>query len=228
LNNPPLNVVKPLKLAGSGRLFVVIRAVTRYDFAFMIKALLLILAPAGTWERIARARRSVGFILFIYLAPTIALSLVIELAGHNYLVPRFADQGAKIIPRDIALKYAAIQFGAGMLVVNLLAPIIQLCSKTFHSRNTFTQCFTVAAYALGPFYLFHIFDAIPILSPWITFAVGIFFSFGSLYHAVPQVLKPDPPHAFGLFLMSGFVLTMISLIARMSTLLALPAAPHLN
>jgi len=221
-------LVKPLNLAGSGRLFVVIRAVTGYDFSFMIKALLLILAPAGTWERIARARRSVGFILFIYLAPTIALSLLIELAGHNYLVPKFADQGAKIIPRDIALKYAAIQFGAGMLVVNLLAPIIQLCSKTFHSRNTYTQCFTVAAYALGPFYLFHIFDAIPILSPWITFAVGIFFSFGSLYHAVPQVLKPDPPHAFGLFLMSGFVLTMISLIARMMTLLALPAVPHLT
>jgi hypothetical protein len=226
LNNPAPGVVKPLNLTGFGRLFVVIRAMARYDFSFMIKALLLILAPAGTWERIARSRRSIGFVFFIYLAPTIALSLLLELAGHNYLAPRFADEGAKVIPREIALKYAAIQFGAGLLVTVLFAPLIKLCSETFHNRNTYTQCFAVAAYALGPFYLIHIFDAIPVLSPWITFAVGIFFSFGTLYHAIPQVLKPDPPHAFGLFLMSGFVLTMLSVIARMMTLLALPAIMH--
>ena len=194
----------------------------------MIKALLLILAPSGTWERIARARRSIGFIFFIYLVPTIALSLLIEFAGHNWLAPKFDEQGVKVIPRDIALKHAAIQFGAGMLVILFFAPLIQLCSKTFHNRNTFTQCFTVAAYALGPFYLIHIFDAIPVLSPWITFAVGIFFSFGTLYHAIPQVLKPDPPHAFGLFLMSGFVLTMLSVIAQMVILLALPATPQVS
>ncbi|HXD00095.1 MAG TPA: Yip1 family protein [Verrucomicrobiae bacterium] len=194
----------------------------------MIKALLLILAPAGTWERIARSRRSIGFVLFIYLAPTIALSLLIELAGHNYLATRFAEQGAKVVPRDLAFKYAGIQFGVGMLAAIVIAPLIKLCSETFHNRTTFIQCFAVAGYALGPFYLLHIFDAIPVLSPWITFAAGIFFSFGTLYHAIPQVLKPDPPHAFGLFVMSGFVLTMISLIARMVTLLALPAAPHLT
>jgi hypothetical protein len=194
----------------------------------MIKALLLILAPAGTWERIARSRRSIPFVFFIYLVPTMALSLLIELAGHNYLAPRFAAQGVKVIPHDLAVKYAAIEFSAGLLAALLIAPLIKLCSETFHNRTTYTQCFAVMAYALGPFYLFHIFDAIPVLNPWITFGVGIFFSVGTLYHAIPQVLKPDPPHAFGLFLMSGFVLTMLSVIARIITLLALPAAPHLQ
>jgi hypothetical protein len=194
----------------------------------MIKALLLILAPSSTWERIARSRRSIGFVLLIYLVPTMALSLVAELAGHNYLAPKYADPGIKTIPRDIALQLGAIEFGAGLLVVLLVAPIIKLCSETFHNRNTYTQCFAVAAYALGPFYLFHVLDAIPVLNQWIPFAVGIFFSFATLYHAIPQVLKPDPPHAFGLFLMSGIVLSMISVIARMITLLAMPGRTHLH
>jgi Yip1 domain len=194
----------------------------------MIKALLLIFAPSSTWERIARSRRSILFVLFIYLVPTMALSLVAELAGHNYLASRLADPGVKIIPRDIALKWGGIEFGAGLLVVVLVAPIIKLCSETFHNRNTYTQCFVVVGYALGPFYLFHVLSAIPMLNPWIPFGVGVFFSFATLYHAIPQVLKPDPPHAFGLFLMSGIVLALISVIARMITLLAMPPTMHLH
>jgi hypothetical protein len=194
----------------------------------MIKALLLILAPAGTWERIARSRRSIPFIFFIYLVPTMVLSLLIELAGRKYLAPKFAAQGVKVIPHDAALQYGALEFGTGLLAALLSVPLIKLCSETFHNRTTYTQCFAVVAYGLGPFYLFHIFDAIPVLSPWITIAAGIFFSVATLYHAIPLVLKPDPPHAFGLFLMSAFVLTMLNLIARIATMLAKADMLHLH
>lgn len=187
----------------------------------MIKALLLILAPSWTWERIARSRRSIGFVTFLYLAPTIALSLFAELAGHNYLFPWFAEQGAKAIPRNLALADGAIQFGAGLFAAFLVARLIKLLSETFHNRNTYTQCFAVTAYALGPFYLLHIFAAIPVLNAWIPFVVGVFFSFSTLYYAIPNVLKPDPPHAFGLFLMSGIFLTLVCLLTRMAILLAL-------
>lgn len=194
----------------------------------MIKALLLIFAPSWTWERIARSRRNIVFITFLYLAPTIALSLFAELAGHNYLVPRFADSGAKTIPQNVALNHGAIQFAAGLFVAFLVARLIKLLSETFHNRNTYTQCFTVTAYALGPFYLFHIFAAVPVLSEWIPFVVGVFFSFSTLYYAIPNVLKPDPPHAFGLFLMSGIFLTLVSLLARMAILLALSGKVHFH
>lgn len=194
----------------------------------MIKALLLILAPAATWERIARARRNVLFVLFLYLAPTMALSFLAEMAGHNYLVRYFTDQGAKLYSQDAAIRYGAIQFAAGVIVAFFVARLIKLLSETFHNRNTYAQCFAVTAYALGPFYLMHILDALPILSPWITFAVGVVFAFGAIYHAIPLVLKPDPPHAFGLFLMSGIFLAMVSLLGRMATLQFLPGKIHFH
>ena len=191
----------------------------------MIKALLLIVAPSSAWERIARSRRSVVYVLLLYLAPTIALSLFVELAGHNFLAARFSDEGARMVPHDLALQYALIQLGAGLLAAVITARLIKVLSETFHNRTTYTQCFCVTAYALGPFYLLHILDAVPVLSPWITFIVGIVFSFSTLYYAIPHVLKPDPPHAFGLFVMGGFLLTFVCLIARMGTLLAVPKLP---
>lgn len=212
----------------SGRMLVVIQAAAHYDIPFMIKALLLMVAPAATWERIARSRRNIPFVFFLYLLPTIALSILIELAGHNYLVPRFYESGARAMPRELAIHWGIAELVAGVLVAFLFCLIIQLCARTFHKRNTLTQCFAVAAYALGPFYLVHIFDAVPVLSQWVTLAVGIALSLVTLYHAVPLVLKPDPPHAFGLFVMSCFVLIMLLGMARMGLLLAVPARMQLH
>ena len=44
----------------------------------MIKALLLIFEPIATWEGIFRARRSLAFILVIYLLPLILLASAAE------------------------------------------------------------------------------------------------------------------------------------------------------
>jgi hypothetical protein len=71
---------------------------------------------------------------------------------------------------------------------------------------------------MAPFYLFHLLDAIPELNPWISFAVGSLFTFATLYHAVPTLLKPDPPHAFGLFLMGGIIITLLGVLDRLFTL----------
>jgi hypothetical protein len=207
---------------------VVNQAAAQYGIPFMIKALLLIVAPAPTWERITRSRRSIPFIFFLYLLPTIALSIVIEVVGHNYLVPTFGESGAKYIPRELAIQWGVAELVAGLLVAILFCLVVQLCARTFHNRTTLTPCFAVAAYTLGPFYLVHIFDAIPVLSQWITLAVGIAFSVITLYHAIPLVLKPDPPHAFGLFVTSCFVLIMLIGMARMGVLLAVPARMQLH
>src|ERR1035441_7149499 len=44
----------------------------------MIKALLLIFDPTATWEGIARARRSLVFVLVVYLIPLLLLASVAE------------------------------------------------------------------------------------------------------------------------------------------------------
>ena len=187
----------------------------------MIKALLLILAPSYTWERIARARRSILFVLFLFLAPTIALSVAGEIWGRNYLAGQNESLKYKILSRQAAEQYGAVEMAAGLLVVFIAARFFKTVSETFHNRNTYTQCFAAMAYASGPFYLFHLLDAIPDLNPWISFTVGSIFSFSTIYYAVPHVLKPDPPHAFGLFLMGGILLTMLNVPARLFTLLVL-------
>jgi Yip1 domain len=187
----------------------------------MIKALLLILAPIRTWTGIARARRNVLFVLFLFLVPWLALSILGELYGHNYLVTHRPEGEAKPVSDELMIRYGGVQFVAGLIVVFLCAGIIKILSDTFHNRHTYTQCFAVAAYALSPLLLFHLADAIPGLNPWITFAVGMIFSISTLYHAIPLVLKPDPPHAFGLFLMSTILLVMVSGLARAFTWMVL-------
>ena len=184
----------------------------------MIKALLLIFASSYTWERIARARRGFFFVLFLFLVPTIALSIAGEIFGRNYLAQGDPDLRFKIISHDLALRYGGAELVAGLLVVFVGAWMFKIVAETFHNRSTYTQCFVSIAYATGPYYLLHLLDAIPQLSPWISFAVGIILSFSTLYYAVPHIIKPDPPHAFGLFLMGGIILMLLSLLARLFTL----------
>lgn len=184
----------------------------------MIKAVLLIFASSHTWERIARARRGFFFVLFLFLVPTIALSIAGEIFGRNFLAQGDPELRFKIISHDLALRYGGAEFAAGLLVVFLASWMFKIVAETFHDRSTYTQCFVAIAYATGPYYLFHLLDAIPQLNPWISFSVGIVFSFSALYYAVPHVIKPDPPHAFGLFLMGGIILTLLSVLARLLTL----------
>ena len=183
----------------------------------MIKALLLIFASSYTWERIARARRSLLFVLCLFLVPTMVLSIAGEIAGRNYFAQASSDLKYKVIPPGLVTRYGGAELATGLLVVFIGAWMFKTVSETFHNRSTYTQCFVTIAYATGPYYLFHLLDAIPQLNPWISFSVGIIFSFAALYHAVPNIVKPDPPHAFGLFLMGGIILTLLSVLARLFT-----------
>jgi hypothetical protein len=40
---------------------------------------------------------------------------------------------------------------------------------------------------------------------------------GALYHGVPRMMEPDPPHAFGLFLMSSLLLLIVTGLLRFVT-----------
>jgi uncharacterized membrane protein YecN with MAPEG domain len=195
----------------------------------MIKALLLIFMPGATWDRIVLAKRSLGFVLMLYLLPLVVLSIGGELFGLLHWGKRheFVHDTMRI-SRNLAVDYGAAQFIMSLGVVFLAARVIKSAGATFHGRHTFAQCFTLVAYTLSPLFLVRLLDAFPAVSPWATFAVGIILSVAALYSGVPRVLQPDPPHAFGLYLTSAIMLVTMGGLGRLLTLLVLQGKLNLH
>jgi len=104
-----------------------------------------------------------------------------------------------------------------LVVVFLGAKLIKSIGETFHTRHSYTKAFTVVAYGLSPLFMVRLFDAFPKVSPWVTWTLGILLSLAVLYQGVPRVMQPDPPHAFGLFLVSAILLVIITGLARFLT-----------
>jgi hypothetical protein len=184
----------------------------------MIRTLLLIFDPIPTWERIVRAQRSLLFILVVYLLPLLVLTSAWEAYG---LVHWGKIQGT--VPRlkrfsvGEAAGFEAAQFGLSLAVVFICAKLVKSLGQTFHGRHTYTQAFTAVAYGLGPVFLLRLLDAFSGVSPWVSWSIGIILSIAVLYHGLPQVMQPDPPHAFGLYLMSSLLLVLISGLVRFLT-----------
>ena len=177
------------------------------NYRTMIESVLLIFDANGTWARIVRAERGLVSILFKFLLPLLLLTCAIEGHGlthwgkhqHNSLRPRIFSPGEAAV-------FEAGQFATSLVLVFLGAAVLKSMGGTFHTRNTFQQAFTVVAYALSPFFLLRLLDAFTPISPWLTWAVGIILALAALYHGVPQVMEPDPPQAFGLYLMTAVLM----------------------
>ena len=184
----------------------------------MIKALLLIFNPAGTWEGIFRARRSLIFVLVVYLFPLLLLASAAE--GYG-LVHWGKWQGEisriKQFPIREAEVIEAAQFLLALVVIFVGANMIKSIGETFHGRHTYNQTFTAVAYGLSPLFLLRLLDAFPGISPWLSWAIGIILSIAVLYHGVPRMMEPDPPHAFGLFFMSALLLALVTGLVRYAT-----------
>ncbi|HWY78541.1 MAG TPA: Yip1 family protein [Verrucomicrobiae bacterium] len=188
----------------------------------MIKALLLIFNPGATWDRIVLARKTLISVLVLFFLPTVVLSIGGELWGLLQWGRRqeFSHE-LKHIPRDLAIYYGAAQLALSLVFVFLGALMIKGAGDTFHTRHTYTQCFTLVAYTLSPLFLVRVLDGFPSINPWITFGVGIILSIAALYSGIPRVMQPDPPHAFGLYLTGAVLLVIIGGLARLLTLLVL-------
>jgi hypothetical protein len=70
------------------------------------------------------------------------------------------------------------------------------------------------AYGLAPFFVFRATDAFPGISSWLSWAVGLLFTIGALYHGVPRVMQPDPAHAFGLFVVTSLLIGLTTGLAH--------------
>ena len=184
----------------------------------MIKALLLIFDPIRTWERIVAARRGRASLFLGYFLPLLVLVSVLEGYGLLHCTRARGETGrieALTVPQ--MLFYEAAQFILAIAVLYILAYLIKALGETFHGRHTFTQTFTVATYGLAPVLLLRLLDIVPGMSPWLGWAIGVALAGVVLYHGLPRVMLPDPPQAFGLFLMSALLLAFVTGLVRFVT-----------
>lgn len=184
----------------------------------MIKVFFLIFEPAVAWEKIGVARRGYAFILATYLLPFILLVTALEGWGLQHWgkwQPKF--QVIRSFSHSAIVTYETIQFLLLLAMVLVSALLILRISQTFHTRTSYLQTFTLAAYGFSPVFLLHLLDAAPMMNPWVTWALGSGLTVWILYQGIPRVLLPDPTHAFGLYLSSIFVTVVVSGMARLIT-----------
>ena len=184
----------------------------------MIKALLLIFSSPATWTRISETPRKWGALLAGYVLPMVLLACAAEGYGLvSWGKPRGEISKLTHFSLKFAVAYEAGQFLLSLAIVFLAARLIKSLGGTFHGRHTFSQTFTVAAYGLSPLFLLRLFDAFPGVSPWLTWLVGIVLCVAVLYSGIPLIMRPDPPHALGLYLMTSMFLFMITGLLRFVT-----------
>lgn len=183
----------------------------------MIKALLLLIRPESTWEGIANARRSIGFILFLYLLPMILLTSVVEGYGLHHWGKWQKGEVSNLkkfsVPETVVVETAHNVLLLGVAFVGALAA--KSFAGTFHRRHTYTHAFTAIAYGLGPLLALRMADLSPALTPWATWGVGIVLTVTVLYHGLPCILRPDPPHAIGLYFLTSLTLFVAAGLVRL-------------
>lgn len=185
----------------------------------MIKAILLIFRPVPTWNNISVANRSVAYILCLHLLPLIALTSLAE----GYALVHWGKThslGSKYVKTYSPAEAAVIEVGISLVYVGLVflaAAAARSYSSTFHRRSTFKQAFTAIAYGLAPMFCFRFVDMADSFIPWLAWGVGIILAIGVIYTGLPCMLRPDPPHAFGLYVMTSLTLLVIFGLWRLVT-----------
>lgn len=185
----------------------------------MIKALLMLIRPVPTWDGIDRAGRSIVGVLCVYLLPLILLTSVAE--GYGLMHWGKTHKGDSTYLKKYALQEVIVIETAQTLIFVGLAFIGGYAAKsfagTFHRRHTFTHAFTAIAYGMGPLIALRLADLSSWLNPWVPWAVGMVLTVAVLYHGLPCILKPDPPHAFGLYVMTSLTLIVVCGLHRLFT-----------
>lgn len=183
----------------------------------MIKALLLLIRPVQTWDGIDRSARSIAYVLCLHLLPLIILTSTAE--GYGLMHYGKNHKGEMNFLKHYELKETVvIETAQSLLLVGMVflgAYSAQAFAGTFHRRHTFRHAFTAVAYGCAPLITLRLGDLSASLNPWIPWAIGMVLTIAVLYHGLPCILKPDPPHAFGLFFMTSLTLAVINGLLRL-------------
>jgi Yip1 domain len=188
----------------------------------MIKAFFLIFEPAVAWDKISQARRDFAKIFFLYLLPMVVLATAVEgwgLARWGKWQPKYDK--LKAFSTGTVITFEVIQLLLLLAMVLVSALLLLRISQTFETRRSYLQAFTTMAYGFSPLFLTRLLDAGPMMSPWVTWLIGLALTVWILYQGIPRIIQPDPTHAFGLYLSAMFVVLLTSGIARVLTALYL-------
>jgi len=184
----------------------------------MIKALFLIFEPEAAWNKVALSRRGLGYTVGLYLLP---MMLIVGAAEGFGLVKWGRWQSAigqiKPFPVREALIYETAELLLMAVIILAGAHFIKALGDTFHVRHTYTKTLTVVIYGLSPVFLLRLLDVSPTINLWMPWGIGIMLTVKVLYTGVPRIMLPDPPDAFGLYLMSALLLTMVTALERFVT-----------
>jgi len=185
----------------------------------MIKALLLIVRPGPTWGAIDSAGRSIVYLLLVHLLPLILLTSAIE--GYGLVKWGRTHKGETTLTKHYDTKEVialeSIQSVVYLGFAFLGAYAARNYAATFHRRTTYRQAFTAIAFGMSPLLTLRLGDLIVGLNAWVPFSVGLVLTLGVLYIGLPCLLKPDPPHAFGLYVMTCLTLTVMFGLWRLIT-----------
>jgi hypothetical protein len=182
----------------------------------MIKALLLLLDPETTWGKIEQSRPGVASVLFGYVLPLLLLGTALETwgmmkLGHDEqgLIERRVN-----ISRELAMRYATVQVGLGLVMAFGGAGLFKKLSESFHRKHTYSEAFTTLGYSLGLVFLVRALDGIPFFNTWICWGIGALLGVSVLYRGIPRLMKPDPSNALGVYLTCSFLLLALTGIAH--------------
>ena len=181
----------------------------------MFKVFFLIFEPNAAWERIALAKRGYAFILGTYLLPFILLDTFVEGWGmlkwgkwQSHL------EIMKTFTHTTVIHFEILQAILLLAMVFVSALLLYVAAESFHGRRSYLQVFSTVAYGYSPLFLANLLNVSPTLNPGIAWALGIAMTVWILYQGVPLGLRPDPTHAFGIYLSAVFVVVLISAMAR--------------
>ena len=184
----------------------------------MIKALFLIFEPEAAWNKVALSRRGLGYIVGLYLLPMMLIVGVAEGFGLAKWGRWQSAMGAiKIFPAREALIYETAELLLMAVIILAGAHFIKALGDTFQVRHTYAKTLTVVIYGLSPVFLLRLLDVSPTINLWMPWAIGIMLTIKVLYTGVPRIMLPDPPDAFGLYLMSALLLAMVTALERFIT-----------
>ncbi|TAK93553.1 MAG: DUF1282 domain-containing protein [Verrucomicrobia bacterium] len=189
----------------------------------MISALRILIEPQAVWTRLARARPGLLRTALGLLVPLLMLTAALEgwslmRWGH----PRGTEE-THIYKFTLAqaVGFELIQVALAVVIIGLASVLVRSFARSIQGRQTFSEAFTLVTYGLSPLLLAQTLDAFPVIHPWVAWGVGIVLVGRALYDGVPQVLLPDPPNAFGLYLMTLLLLATTTGLARFFTTLYL-------